>query len=287
VGAPGSRFPGAIQKVSAMIDIRVDTKELRKLASDAPKAFQRAAEKALDETADAIKKAQYAELPRVFDRPTPYTMGSLKVMKTQRHVLEAKVWFKEPMGRKQHYLLPQVEGGSRPFKGFEVALGLGQFFAPPSKPSSVSGRGARINAYGNISPGQLRQVLSVLGRAEQTAGYSANITAQSAKRNRKPRDYVLIRTRHGNLAPGVYQRYQTSAGFGAKTKRTLGFGEWQKGRTVGKFSSAIRARGLAPVMYLIKKPTYKKRYQFYEIGKQIASQVLSRKFSEVFNASRR
>ena len=78
-----------------------------------------------------------------------------------------------------HYLVPQVDGGQRKLKGFERAIGEGEL---------VPALGAKLNQYGNVSPGQIRQILSVLGKAEASAGYSANITSRSRRRNRHPAD---------------------------------------------------------------------------------------------------
>lgn len=245
-----------------MFEVKIDDKQVIELMKRFPKQAGRAAERALDKTVVIIRDETQEYMRRRFERPTPYTMNSLKVTKTQRHNMVAYVWFKRPPRMSKHYLLAQVEGGGRSFKGFDIAMG-NKFFAPPSRPSHITGRGARLDKYGNITGGQIRQIMSVLKVAERSAGYSANITASSAKRNRKPRDYVLLRTRHGRLAPGVYQRYQTGPGFGAKTKKTLPFGEWQKGKHKG---SIIRAKGLVPVMFQIKQPRYPKRFPFYQIG---------------------
>ena len=159
-----------------------------------------------------------------------------------------------------HYLVPQVEGESRKLKGFERAIGLGEL---------VPAMGAKLNRYGNVSIGQIRQILSVLGKAQTSSGYSANITNRSRRRNTRERDYVVIdRRQHGNLLLGVYQRYQSGVGFGAKTKRTFldRSKSYQKGNrkvairdpktgrilrwvsTESKIQSVVRARGLRPVL---------------------------------------
>lgn len=163
-----------------------------------PRQANRAAEVALDNTAKDIKKAEVAEMKRVFDSPTRWTLNSLKMTPTINHNMQAVVWFKDPDRMGQHYLVPQVEGGPRKFKGFEQAFGNRMF---------VPGQAARMTKAGNVSPGQIRQILSVLGRAERTAGYSANVTKRSSSRNKKQRDYVYISKRHGKLYPGIYQRF--------------------------------------------------------------------------------
>lgn len=239
------------------IDIK-GLKNVQQMLATMPKAARRAAELALDATAQAIRDEIRRTMPLVFDRPTPYTLNSLKITPTRGHNLQASVWFKEPPRMGAHYLVPQVEGGVRALKGFERALGQQEF---------TPAMGARINQYGNVSPGQIRQILSVLKLAERSAGYSANLTARSAKRNRKDRDYVLITKQQGRLLPGIHQRFQTGVGFGHKTKRTLPFGTWQKGRTRGRFASVVRAKGLRPVLLMGRTgKQVKPRLDFYTIG---------------------
>lgn len=237
-----------------------------------PKQAQKSCAIALSMTAKHdIKPRIQAEMKRVFDNPTRYTLNSLWIKYAQVSDLTAAVWFKEPDRMGQHYLVPQVEGGSRKLKGFERALGNKEF---------VPGRGARLNAYGNISTGQIRQFLSVLGKAEHVLGYSANITERSRKRNTKERDYVLITKRHGNLYPGIYKRYQTSRGFGAKTKAT--FKDRSKTYQRGRVKKVIRARGLKAIM--IEGRTghaIKPRFDFYGI----ATQTFHRNFAPRFWAT--
>lgn len=217
-------------------------KDVQRMLDAVPRQAIRAVEIALDATGKQIKQDVKQEMQRVFDRPTPFTLNSLKLTPTHNHNMTVTVWFKEPDRMGQHYLVPQVDGGPRNTKGFERGIDLGEL---------VPAMGAKINQYGNVSPGQLRQILSVLGKAETSAGYMANITSRSRRRNTRERDYVVIdRRQRGNLPMGVYQRFQTGAGFGAKTKRTFldRSRSYQRGRTRGRFSSVIRARGLRPVL---------------------------------------
>lgn len=263
-----------------MITIQIDgIPEVTALLKQYPVQATRALEIAVDKMAAEVKDAIKPEIQRVFDRPVPWTINSLKVTPSKNHNMQAIVWFKEPerKGRSmtQHYLIPQVEGGVGPLKGFERALD-GRRFVP--------GKAARLDRYGNISVGQIKQILSVLGRADYAAGSTSNITERSKKRNRKPRDYVWLKNGHGKLPPGIYERYQTKAGFGAKTKKSLPFGEYQKGRQRGRFASVIRARGLRPVLIQMKgTPSYRQRLPFYEIAKKVIDVRLPVLFASEFS----
>ncbi len=255
----------------------IDDKRVRDLMKALPQQANRAVEIALDKTAKDVKAAVLDKMKSAFDRPTPYTLRSLQVTLTQNHNMRSSVWFKDPDRMGQHYLVPQVEGGPRRYKGFE--LGLGSKMMVPAM-------GAKILKSGAVSYGQLRQILSVLGGAERTAGFSANITSRSSSRNRKSRDYVRIRKKHRGLYPGVYERYKTGAGFGAKTRRTFVSGHkvYQKGRRRGRFSSVVQARGLRPVLLEGKqKAPIKPLLPFYAIAQSVHAKKFSKHFDVAFN----
>jgi hypothetical protein len=253
-----------------MIHLSVDSKKVSAMLARYPKEAGRAAEIALDRTAVNIRDGIKGTMKRVFDRPTTFTLNSLKITYTRNHKLKASVWFKEPERMADHYLVPQVEGGKRKFKGFELALDRLKF---------IPGKGARMTRSGNISTGQIRQVLSVMGRAEMYPGYQANLTAKSAKTNKKSRDYVYLPrgSSGGALPPGIYQRVkQSGKGFGGIAKSKLGkFGDYQKGRKRGRFFSIIRARGLKPIMLVGRQnKAVKPLLPFYSL----ADKIYDRKF---------
>lgn len=254
------------------LKLTIDDKQMRKIVNQFPGQVRRAGEISLDRTAFEVRDAIKKLMGQVFDNPTRYTLNSLRVQRTKNHNMMAAVFFKEPDRMGKHYLVPQVDGGARRLKGFERALG--------NMPLMPSKHHPRLNRHGNLPYGWIVNVLSVLGRAEHVAGFSSNITAGSKKRNRKPRDYVLLSKRHGKLPPGVYQRTQTGVGFGHKTKKTLPFGEYQKGRRRGRFASVIKARGLRPVLIRGKNRTvnYNPRLPFYSASREVVRHALPRHF---------
>lgn len=254
------------------------SKEVAAALAMIPGKAHRACAIALNKVGKIVKEAEVNAMKSVFDRPVSYTLNSLQVTPATKDNLQATIWFKEPARMRQHYLVPQVVGGQRKLKGFERGIALGEL---------VPAKGARLDQYGNVSVGQLLQITSVLGLAEKRAaamaqgdfsdwsGVNRNKTSRSAKRNTKERDYVIIdRRQRGNLPLGVYQRFQTGAGFGAKTKRTFldrsksyqqgsrkqavrdprtgRFVKWFGQSSVfwegSQIQSVIRARGLRPVL---------------------------------------
>ena len=226
-----------------------------------PKQAQRACELALDQTVRDMRTEVRATMTRVFDQPTRHTLNSLQVSLTQRHVLEASVWFKPPDRMGKHYLVPQVEGGTREYRGFERALG---------KTYMMPGRGAKLDQHGNVTAGKIRQMLSVLGRAERAVGDSANITADSRKRNTKVRDYVWITRRRGKLPPGVYERYVTGEQLTRKQRR--GVQDKSRAYQQGRRREVVRARGLRSLFIEDKSRRIKPQLPFYEVAGKVADQ---------------
>lgn len=220
-----------------------------------PQLNRKALKQAINKTAAVdCKGAVYDEMQRVFDRPTRYTLNSLQSSSSKGNELTAHVWFKDPDRMRKHYLLPQVEGGPRRLKGFERALDDKMF---------IPGRGARMDKHGNVSAGQIRQLLSVLGRAERYAGYTANLSPRSPRRNTKARDYMYLPKGLGKMLPGVYQRVAK----GRKTAKTGSYKAGQQGRRKG---TVVRARGMVPVLLVGRQAApYRPRLDLYGVCQRI------------------
>jgi hypothetical protein len=122
-----------------------------------------AASTALTRTARDGQRAIVAEMPRVFDRPTRYTLNATRLVPASVDNLVATVAVKDQGTggtRPESYLLPEVEGGPRREKRFERALRYagvltrGQYVIP--------GGNTRLDASGNVSAATSRQVLNAL-----------------------------------------------------------------------------------------------------------------------------
>lgn len=259
-----------------MIEITVKGEQaVAAMLAAVPGKATRACAIALNQTAMAIRTEAAATMRKVFDRPVPYTLRSAVFDRATYTDLTARVWHAEPERMSQHYLTPQVEGGERRLKGFERALGLGEL---------VPAMGAKMDRYGNVSVGQIRQILSVLGKAERGAGYSANITDRSRRRNTKARDYVIIdRRQRGRLVRGVYQRFaQPGREIDKKTSRRLGItGDRAReyGRSKGQWQSVRQATGLRPVL-LVGRTGHqvKPLYDFYGMALQVYRATFAARF---------
>lgn len=215
---------------------------------------------ALTRTAQDVKKDLEAEIARVFDRPTPYTLNSLYVKPATKATLMAMVYLREFAGKgtpATKYMSPNIFGQDRNVKRFERALQrigvlpAGQYVAP--------GEGADVDAWGNLSRGQIVQVLSYF-QAFGEQGYKANMSTAGKERllrgsRRKGTmgfSYFVAR-QGGHLKPGIYKRVGFSKG------------------------SAIK-----PIMMFVRKPAYRSIFRFYEIAQKTIDRVWRQNFRSAF-----
>lgn len=194
--------------------------------------------KALTFTAERVRDAERDDMSRTFDRPTPFTLNSLLLKAATPRSLESRVWFRDlgasrkSGGTATHYIEPEVYGGARPLKRFEKYLQSAGLL--PAGMFAVPGEGARLDSFGNISRGQLVQVLSAL-RALPERGYLANRTKRSAKRKGARLINYFVGRPHPGMPMGVWQR---------------------------------TARGIKPVLVFVKAPNYTVRFRFFDIARR-------------------
>lgn len=234
-----------------------DSREIKTLLGALePKQWQFTTALALTKTAQRVELAERTEMRRVFDRPTPFTLNSLRVQPATKQKLEARVWFKDPpkLTETQHYLLPDVYGGERRHKNLEAQLwrmgflSHGTFLVPAS--------GAPLDAFGNVPRGLYQQVLSQL-RAQRDS--KNNETAKSKARNLRQFKERFFYARRGNtsrLHPGIWVRsYRGSS---------LGFA----------FSSTT----VSPVFLETKAPHYSQVFDFFGVAQRVSERMFPQEF---------
>lgn len=151
----------------------MDTSQVMRAAAqvaDLPKRVRFAAVKAITATAKAVQEAEQREMRDVFDRPTPYTLGSLFVRPATMDMPQATVGLKDNVAGSRSavsWLRWQIYGGLRTMTALERRLVSAG--AMPNDMRAVPGRFARLDAFGNMSTGQIRQMLSQL-RIELSTG---------------------------------------------------------------------------------------------------------------------
>ena len=243
------------------IDIS-DIKELREALAKAPGQVNFALSKALNKTAEQAKSEIQTQMKRLFDRPTPFAINSLRIKYATKAKPTVEIAFKDINSAlsAKTMIEPHVDGGKRVFKGMEARLrGIGIL---PTGWFAVPGAGANLDVFGNMSKGQISQMLNVLGTYTEGGYNKANDKTRSrlAKGNAKKNVYGFVywvnpvsskRVRH--LLPGVYQRVKT--GFGSSLK---------------------------PILIFVSKVSYRQRLDFYGITGRVVSRDLSGNFSEAF-----
>lgn len=231
------------------------------LAGFSDRRFGAAIATALTRTAAEAWRAGQASMSASIARPTPYTVRALKYTRAQADRLVAHVGFDvearqditgavtgytRTLGTPaSNYMAPNVDGGNRRQKRFELALQAKG--AMPKGWSAVPGAGARLDAYGNMSRGQIAQIISQLG-TNLLSGYEntpQSIKAKRAGQRRAGGQFVAVLPgSKSRLAPGVYQR-----------------------ETIGS--------NLTPVLIYVSRPQYSKRWDFYGVMQQVVDQRLS------------
>lgn len=210
-----------------------------------------AAAVALNKTAEWVETDERREMRKVFDRPTPFFLRSLRIVRATKQKLEAKVWFKDlnSVESASRIALPHIRGGRRGYKGLESRLRAVDIL--PTGWYVVPGGGAKINTYGNQSQGQVSATLNFVGSFRE-AGFNTSNPATLAKRKRKTgKNYFTVKPGvRSNLAPGVYERSGFAAG-----------------------------KAVKPIFVFVDRATYKKRFDFYGVGKR----TVAKRFPEEAN----
>lgn len=187
-------FALSVSADAARAEARLDALQRRQIPYAASLAVNHLARQAVDD----LK----AEMARVFDRPTPYTLNAFYWTKATKRDATAEIRAKDFAGKGTpgwKYLAPEVFGGSRRMKRFERALEakFGSAFAVP-------GCGAALNQYGNISQGEINKLLSALGAFAET-GYLANRRARARGRARRQQTYFLAHSKNDGTPLGIYR----------------------------------------------------------------------------------
>lgn len=192
--------------------------------------------------ANEIRVEVQDEMKRVFDRPTPYTLRSVRVKAATASNPVAEVFISEQKAPRDPspavVLEPQVEGGPRGTKGLELALRrLGVL---PSGWLVVPSKSLPLDAYGNISRGIVQQVIAQLRHQVDVGPTNARGIVKAI---RKTGGKFIVFKPGGKTAPGVY-------------------------------IADVAGRNVSPVFMFVSKASYRRRLDFYGIAKRVTSAKL-------------
>jgi hypothetical protein len=225
------------------VDIRSNVREVSRWLDDAQKKqLPFATVYAMTLTARDVRTEEVNVMKRVFDRPTPYTLNALAVKSATRKSLVASVEFKEFGGTPaKRFLNPEVHGGPRSQRSSEIQI------APLLKGYSylVPARGIALDAYGNVTGGTMRKILSQL-KVSRNADANASGSARS-KSKRKSQAFFVSK----------------------------------KGRIVFERTSS----GIKPVLVGVRSPNYSKRFPFYETAGKVVEEKFAINFEVAFQRS--
>ncbi|QYY30319.1 hypothetical protein K2O51_23400 [Cupriavidus pinatubonensis] len=222
---------------------------------------------ALNKTAELAKQRLVSEMAQRFDRATPYTLNSIRISYASKDRLEAKVWVKDEAGKgtpAERYLGPEVIGGQRRQKRYERSLQAAGVL--PSGMYTVTGRAAQLDAFGNLSRGQIVQLLSYF-RAFGEQGYRANMTDKRRANLLKGKpsqgvrgfSYFALARQEGKLPPGIYQRVAYSTA--------------ESGRI-----AHLQRGGAKPVLLFVRHAAYRPIFPFFDLVRETVEGSLAANF---------
>lgn len=219
---------------------------LAEALSDQARDVRFAAVLATTRTAQAVQRAEIAEMQRVFDRPTRWTLRGTYLKPATKADPEAEVRLKDDIalaGAPAAAFLPaQIEGGPRRHKRFERSLQYVGLL--PAGMYAVPGRGAQLDGYGNMNRGQIVKILSDLRATSDPTQHRSDVKKGRGKR--KNERYKVIPA--GRRMPaGVYLQ-------GATTKQQR------------------------LVIAYVKAPAYRKRLDWYGVAERTIDEEFPRQF---------
>jgi len=271
------------------MSITIDTAQLKQAAAqlrDLPKQVRNAVLTAIDRTAQRVAEAERAEMRDVFDRPTPFTLRSIYLRNTRLPrdyaevgVADTSAGMRPPVS----WLRWQIYGGTRTQTALERRLAAAGAMQPDMR--AVPGKFARLDAYGNISPGQIRQILSQL-RIELSAGATSVLPRMSASEKDALRSW-----QGGKGARAGMSNRQRSLAKDAQAKSRRIQSAYR--RSGGQFVSFPNGRGKLlpgiyqvrdfafgraspkPVLIFVSKAAYEAgRFDFHYVAKTVAARAL-------------
>ena len=209
---------------------------------------------ALTRTAQIAKREIEKEMSSVFDRPTRWTLNSLRLFPAKKDKLEARVWMKNEADKSSpatRWLNPEIEGGPRQDKASERnlrnrgILPAGKYIAP--------GKGAKLDRFGNLTKGTITKALSGVGGFSET-GFSANATgSKRSRRKGNAKRYFVIR------------RGKTPIGIAERTSKTQ----------------------MHVLLAFVGRPSYKRRLDFYGVGDKVVRQHLADEYRKAMEKAMR
>jgi|WetSurMetagenome_2_1015567.scaffolds.fasta_scaffold372341_1 hypothetical protein len=236
------------------IDVQVDIRAATRWLDDVQrKQIPFALSKAINDTAKEVQEGLSKEMS-VFDRPKPATVKGTFVKRSNKTNLEAIIGLKtrDQGTPTSEYLHAQINPGTRADKRSEILLQRAGIL--PAGYQTRPGSGARLDAYGNMSRGQIVQILSyfqAFGGISESGRFKGRTTKSRAinRTGAATGKYFIVPDGYAGLATGVWRR---------------------------------QGHKIEPVLIFIKPAIYRKRYDFYGVANKIVRTSFVRQFDKAF-----
>jgi hypothetical protein len=240
------------------VTVSIDIEAARKLLGPLARQADYAAMLAVNRTATQAREDVQREMQSAFDRPTSWVINSLRIKYAKKSEPIAEVAFKDrnSVESSRTMIAPHVDGGTRAEKGMEFRLRKAGILPPGW--FAMPGKAADIDANGNMSRGQITQLLNVLGTYRE-AGYN------------KADDRTVARLKRGTKKAYGFEYVVFPVG-GRRTKH-LQPGVWKK--VITPFGIAIK-----PILIFVTRANYRKRLDFYGIVQRRIDESLSANWNE-------
>lgn len=206
---------------------------------------------ALNRTAKAVEDAERQAMSGGFDRPKAQTVRATYIKRSTKQSLVAEIGLKSrQMGiPASEYLHANIKGGARSYKRSELMLRQAGIL--PEGHFTVPGAGATLDAYGNMSRGQIVSILSYFRTFGNTSLNTKRMNATDrsrATRARKATDYfvVPVADRTMKLYPGIWQRTGNN--------------------------------DIKPLLLFVTRVQYKAVYDFHGVGLKVAHATFQKEF---------
>lgn len=210
--------------------------------------------RAITKTAKDVERQLKQEMATKTDRPTPYFLKSTFVQPATQQLLVARVGLKDRIFGKNSIASAEMfghhfQGGARVPKALELylrragLLGGNEFVVP--------GAGARLDAFGNMSRGQVQQVMSQLRVGLDPYAWSSN--SRRSKRNVQLAGRMFWA--RGNARDGHLKR--------------------------GAYIDMGPPVGLRPLLVVVRTPSYTRRFDL----PKLAATTIAKTWKENLNVS--
>lgn len=258
------------------IDVRGDISAITEhLSATSERHIPYAAKLALNKTIQFAQQKLKEEMPRLFDRPTPYSINSTTVKFATMQDLTAYVKIKDYAEKSVpplNWLGPEIHGGTRHHKGSELLLIRANVM--PSGKYLVPTKYMPLDAYGNVSRGTMQIILA---DCQASRDPHVRTTAASRERRRNKGSKALAvaglgkfgLTRARNAAEFYFSTYPV-------TPRTahLSPGIYRR-----RGSKHAHGSEVLPMFVFTDAPSYKARFDYTGIADGIARMRFPREFA--------